>query len=426
MIRLATVRPRRLRDVSGVAVDFLEIALEESPINEATYASALTPNRKSTNLLYPPSRTARISPSPTPMSRADELRGLQGEVARLADTYDPAGVITTRAYGDLLPYLLALSGFDGVVTAGGATTTGPLQTTATGVNILNSAVVNVADTTGFDAAGTFIMGGVATTYTGKTATSFTGCGAHVATVGGEVISENVPTNAYKWVFTKRKGITAQTARIRTNYADENVELDGYGFGVDSLSITAAAELSASLTGLYMRRLAADTATVPAVQASSVQPFRRGDLYVSALAGGGVLADFTVNIANSLERIHTASLNPPSDWPDLLELGDDQVQVSGTIPKRILAGTDMDALIAATTFAMTAKWIGRSVIGATTKKYGLWIEMPKCQYIGGDQDELQNRRRHGFSPDWFAAVDETVGYDAKITVICGVAAIATYV
>lgn len=419
---------RTLLDVAGVAVDFVELSIEESPINEATYPSILTPNRKSTNLLYPPSRTARIAPSPAHLSRADEMRGIQGEVPRLIETYEPAGVLTTRAYGDLMTWLLALAGFDYVYTPGGALVTDPNATTVTGVNALNSAIINVADASPFEAAGTVIIGGGvgAVTYTGKTATSLTGCGAHPATVGGETVNGNVPVNANKWVFTKRKGINARTARIRTNYADENVLLEGYGFGVSSLSLNASAEASADLMGLFMRRLAADAATVPAVQSEAVQPFRRGDLYVSALAGGGVLNDFTIAIANGMERIRTASLQPPSDWPDLMELGDDQVAVTGTLPKRVLTGADYDALIAATTFAMTAKWIGRSSIGATAKRYGLWMEMPKCQYVGGDQDELQNRRRHGFSPDWFAAWDSTAGYDAKITLVNGITAIETFV
>jgi hypothetical protein len=419
---------RTLLELSGVAVDFVELAIEESPNNEATYASAVTPNRKSTNLLYPPSRTARIAPSPQHLSRADELRGIRGEVPRLIESFEPVGVLTTRAYGDLMTYLLALAGFDYVYTAGGALVTDPNATTVTGVNALNSAVINVADASPFEAAGTVIIGGGvgAVTYTGKTATSLTGCGAHPATVGGETVNGNVPVNANKWVFTKRGGINARTARLRTNYADENVLLEGYGFGVSSLGINAGAEVSADLMGLFMRRLAADTVTVPAVQSESVQPFRRGDLYVSALAGGGVLSDWSISIANTLERIRTASLQPPSDWPDLMELGDDQVAVTGTLPKRVLSGTDYDALMAATTFAMTAKWIGRSSIGATAKKYGCWIEMPKCQYVGGDQDELQNRRRHGFSPDWFAAWDSAAGYDAKITLVNGVNAIETFV
>lgn len=419
---------RTLFDVSGVAVDFVEIAIEESPNNEATFASTLTPNRKSTNLLYPPSRTARIAPSPSHLSRADELRGIRGEVPRLIETYEPVGVLTTRAYGDLMTWLFALAGFDYAITAGGAGVTTPHATTVVGANGLNSATLVLADTGGLPNAGAVVIGANTVTYTGITraTNTLTGVGAHPAYVGGEAVNGNVPATATKWVFTKRGGINARTARIRTNYADENALLEGYGFGVSSIGLNAGAEASADLMGLYMRRLVADTTTVPAVQSESVQPFRRGDLYISALAGGGVVADWSINIANTLERIRTASLSPASDWPDLMELGDDQVAVTGTLPKRVLSGTDYDALIAATTFSMTARWMARSFIASTTMPYSLWVEMPKVQYVGGDQDELANRRRHGFSPDWFAAWDSTAGYDVKITLVNGVTAIETYV
>lgn len=429
MIRILERAGRTLRDVVGMpAVDFSEIAIEESPNNEATFASAIAPNRKSTNLLYPPSRTARIAPSPSHLSRADELRGIRGEVPRLIETFEPVGVLTTRAYGDLMTWLFALAGFDYVATPGGAGITTPHATTVVGANGLNSVTLVLADTGGLPNAGAVVIGANTVTYTGITraTNTLTGVGAHPAYVGGEAVNGNVPATATKWVFTKRGGINARTARVRTNYADENVLLEGYGFAVSSLALNAGAEASADLMGLFMRRLAADAATVPAVQSESVQPFRRGDLFVSALAGGGVVADWTINIANTLERVRTASLSPASDWPDLMELGDDQVAVSGTLPKRVLSGTDYDALMAATTFSMMARWMARSFIAATTMPFSLWIEMPKCQYVGGDQDELQNRRRHGFSPDWFAAWDSAAGYDAKITLVNGVAAIETYV
>src|SRR3989304_4234862 len=100
------------------AVDFVQLALEETPLNELTYDDATPGYRISTDLVYPPSRTAKIAPGPLPMSRADELRGIAGEVPRLADSYEPSGVLTTRAYGDLLPLLLSLCGFSGVHTAG--------------------------------------------------------------------------------------------------------------------------------------------------------------------------------------------------------------------------------------------------------------------------------------------------------------------
>lgn len=416
----------KLRDVAMAAVDFVEFAIEESPNNEPQFASTVAPYRKSTNKLYPPARTARLSPTPTPLSRSDELRGISGEVRRLADDYAPSGSFSSRAYGDLMTWLFDLAGFDGTYTAGGALVTNPNKTTATGVNALNSAVVNVGDTTSFPATGTFIMSATAVTYTGKTATSFTGCSNHPATTGGEAINGNVPTGANKWVFAKRSGtVVARTAKIRTNYAPENVCLEGYGFALSSLGIAADASVTADLMGLYMRRLAADTSTTPAIPASTIYPFRRGDLYVSALANGGTLSDFTIAIANSLERVKSMSLPTPSLWPDQMELGDDQVQVSGTIPKRVLTGVDMDALISATSFAMTARWLaGGDLVGTTN--YGMWAEFPAVQIVGGDADELQDTRRRGVDLSWFAAWDETAGYDARFTLVNGIAAVETYV
>lgn len=61
-------------------------------------------------------------------------------------------------------------------------------TTATGVNVLNSATVNVGSTAGWPATGSFILGATDVAYTGVTATSFTGCGNHAATTGGEAIT----------------------------------------------------------------------------------------------------------------------------------------------------------------------------------------------------------------------------------------------
>lgn len=410
------------------AVDFFELAIEETPLNELTWNAAATPSRISTNLFYPPARTGRIAPTPQHLSRADEMRGIRGEVKRLIEGYEPAGVLTSRAYFDLLSFLLPLCGFNGVATAGGAAIADGSSTTATGVNALNSAIVNVGSTAGFESSGTFLLAGVAVTYTGKTATSFTGCGSHAATAGGESVTGQVPTGATRWVYTKRNAIDAKTARIRTNYADENVLLEGYGFGISSLGLNAEGELNADLMGLFMRRLAADTTTVPALQSSQITPARRGELIVKGLSGGGRLSDYTIALANPLERVRSQSLDPPSDWPDALEHGDEEVQVTGTIPKRILTGADMDALIQATTFPLLATWISKKLVAATAKPYRLWIDCPAAQYVSGEQSELAgNRRRYGFdSLDWFAAYDETAGYDCKITLVNATPAVETLV
>lgn len=406
------------------AVDYVELRLEESPVWENA-DTTVTPYRLSTDKLYLPARSARVSPAPEHLRRSDELRGLQAEPEALVETYAPAGSISVRAYAKELTWLLALAGFTPTYTAGGATVTGPEQTTATGINALDSVTVNVASTADFPAAGTFIMGGVATTYTGKTATSFTGCGSHAATTGGETINGHVPTGANKWVFTKRDSINAQTAQVAINHKDESVLLKGNGYGVGGLNLNAAGECTADLVGLWLRRLAVDSSTTPSYSSQAIPPFRRGELYLNWLSGGGRPADFSLAIANPLERIRDLSLTPPSAFPSVLEHGDGQVQVTGSIPKRSLNATDFDALLAATAFSAKAKWSSGTVIGATARLYTLWVEMPSCQYLSGDADEIGNKRRIGADYGFFAAYNEAAGYDVRITLINATTAIATY-
>jgi hypothetical protein len=52
-------------------------------------------------------------------------------------------------------------------------------------------------------------------------------------------------------------------------------------------------------------------------------------------------------------------------------------------------------------------------------------MPACQLVGGQPDELANRRRYGANYDWIAALHEGSGYDAKITLVNATTAIKTY-
>jgi hypothetical protein len=345
------------------AKDFCEICLEETPIPEDAVKTA-TPYRLANEEVYLPARAARLSPGVQHLDRADELRNITGAVPRLIEGYEVGGSISERCYLKDLTWLLAIAGFDYVHTAGDGLITDP---------------------------------------------------------DGDAI----PVGTHRWVYSKRDAITARTAQMRLNYATEDILLTGNGIGVPQLQLTAAGELSADLVGMVLARAAADTTTVPAVAASTIPPIRRGDLFLSWLSGGGKVADFSVQVANALERINSLSKDPPSYFPDDLELGNDQVQVTGSVPKRVLDGTDYDALLAATSFAAVARWVTPKVIGATAYKYSLWVEMPSCQLVSGDADELGNKRRHGANYDFFAAYDEALGYDVKITVVNDVAAIDTW-
>lgn len=342
--------------------DFVEVILEESPRYEN--AATTTPYRLASEKLYLPARAAVLSPSPEHLDRSDELRGILGAVPRLIETYGPAGSLSMRAYAKALTWLFEMGGFIGTYTAGNGVITDP-----------DSVVI--------------------------------------------------PAGASRWVFNKRSAIQAQTAQIKTNYKDEDMLITGQGFGVSSIALPASGELTADLMGLVLKDAVHDASTNPAIDSSAIPPFRRGDLFLTWLGSGGVVADFNLSIASALERIRTMSLNPPSYFPDVMEFGDDQVYLTGSIPKRVLNKTDHDALLAATTFAAKARWTSPKVIGATSYKYSMWIEMPACQYVGGQADEIGNKRRFGANYDFFAAYDEASGYDVKVTIVNDVTSINTW-
>jgi hypothetical protein len=343
-------------------VDLLELRYEESPRYEG--APTTNPYRISTVARNFPLQSARISPNPTGIDRSDELRSIEGGPPQLLETYEPDGALSIRAYADDLIFLLPLAGWAGVGTAGNGIITDP-----------SSAVI--------------------------------------------------PTGAHRWVFNKRGGLTAKTAQLTAAYSDEGVFVKGQGYGISGLSLNSAGDVAADLMGLVYANIADPnlTATYPSF---AIPHFRRGDMSLTWLASSGVTDDFSISISNPLERVRTMGLATPSYFPDQMIYGDDRVRVSGSIPKRTLADADIDALLAFGTFAATVKWTSPKVIGATSYKYQMWFQMPACQIVGGGPDELANRRRFGGNYDWWAAWDETAGYDCRITIVGSVTTVETLV
>lgn len=338
----------------------VQIALEETPRFEG--ATTATPYRISQVVHYLPIQTARVTPAPAYLDRADELRGIEGAVSQLIDGYAPTGGITIRAYLNMLTVLLQCSGMIGAYTAG------------------DGSAVKDPD--------------------------------NVA----------IPVGASRWVFTKRGGRTAQTMQIRTMYANDAVFIKGTGFGVSGISLDSGGGISADLLGLTVVR-ENDPNLTPVLDAASILPLRRGDLTFTWLSGSGRTTDFTINLTNPLVANRTYTV--ASFFPDEMIHGDDKVRLGGSIPKSQLTVQDFDAFVNATTFAATARWKSAKVIGATTYTYSMWIEMPQCQYVGGDYDEIANRRRFGSSFDWQAAWDEAAGYDFKITLVNSLTTISSY-
>jgi hypothetical protein len=342
------------------------MGLEESPRYEGAPGPGTggTPYRVATERVYFPVTSAELNPDTDWLDRSNELRSIEGSVANIVDLIHPTARLAERAYFNNLTWLLSLAGFVGVHTSGDGIITDP---------------------------------------------------------DGTVIA----TGAHRWVFSKRTGAAAQTAQLRACYGTAGPWLQGQGFGVSQLNLNGVGELDATLEGLVLSRLASDPLLTPTYDVSAILPARRADLILTWLGSSALTSDFSLSLSNPLFAYSSYSLATPSLYRDKMEQGDDRARLTGTVTKRTIANADWDALQQATTWSAVAKWKSQKSIGATATKYGLFVQMPGCQYSSGNPDALGNRRRFGSSYDFWAAYDETAGYDVKFTLVNAVATIATY-
>jgi len=325
-------------------------------------ATTVAPYRVSTNVKYLPVQSIRLNPAPQFMDTSDEVRGIEGGYPQLINGFEPEGALSMRAYINDLTWLLPIAGWTGAHTLSSGSTLDPSGSTM--------------------AAG-----------------------------------------SHKWVFTKRTGVTAKTAQFWVCYADEGVFLKGQGFGIQTLTLNAAGEVGADMAGLVVLNTT-DPSLTPSFDAATILPIRKGDITLSWLASSGTTNDFSLSMASPLQREKSLGTASAGFFPDQMLFGDDRLRVTGTIPKAALADADLDALMAGTAFSATARWRTPVAVSASTN-YSIWVEMPACQYIGGQADELANKRRFGGSFDFWAAWDSSTGKDATITLVNSVAAVETY-
>lgn len=443
----------------------VQLAYEHTPRFEN--APTTTPYDVSTAVRYMPAQSFRITPAPAPQNREDEIRGIEGAVPQVLNGYAPAGDVSVRSYANDMIFLLGLCGYQATVTAGAATldtwtiaqggtwtggtftltvgaqVTNPIPYNATAAQVqsalgaLSTVGVNNVVCSGGPLPGapvtaifTGALGGIATTIT-ATATGLTGSTptvtlTHTATgaSGGVQLPDGgyAPSGVNIWTFTKRAGLFPKTAQVTIVYFNEAVYLQGQGFALTQLGGNAAGAITGTLLGLVFGRLQNDPNLTPAYDTQAIPWFREGDARLTWLGGSAVSNDFTWSIANPLEALNTLGVS--SFFPDTIFQGPGRVLVTGTVPKRSIAGADIDALISAGTFsslytARSPKMIGSGATG--TYPYCFFLQEPACQYIGGDIDPLTNARRFGSSFNWFAAYDEAAGYDAKFVITSALAA-----
>jgi hypothetical protein len=320
-------------------------AFESIPGNETNSPTL------STKKLNPPLQSFGLKLGAKPLSRDDELRNQDEPLPVVSDNYAPTWEYTSRAYPDVTGWRLKHI-----------------------------------------------------------------CGTPTTTTGNGVITDPdgvvIPTGAFRHVFAAPFGPVGPsplTIQAIASYADQGTWFEQRGMACSDLSIDTpeegGAQLQASGPSNYMKRLTSDPALTPAYETLAIKPFERGNLILTWLSGSAITQDFTVAVNNPVEPY--GSLGIASKFFDVMEKANSgPIVVSGTIPKRLINGTDFDALVNATGFAGMAKWTNDSTIAATAYPYKLYLQMSNCQYTDGDVEALQNQRRHGASFNWKSTTPST--------------------
>lgn len=303
-----------------------------------------------TKVLYPPALSVTGTLSPSPLMRDDEIRNIDEPLAAVPEMYAPAWAMESRMYPDTVGMLLA----------------GAL-------------------------------------------------GAPTTTAGNGIITDPdtvaIPVGAYRHVWTAPfvTGVIPSTMDLRLAYRDQGVYFQLKGCATDTIGITSpesgGARISASGPALYMARIS-DPSLSPTYEALTVLPFMRRHLTLSWLSGTATTEDFSLSMSNPVETVR--SLGIASAFPDVVEKAEGPVTFTGSIPKRQLDADDYDALLNATGFAATAKWVSSSII-ASSYPYKLFVVFANCQYVGGSPGALENRRRIGASFDFKATTTGSAGH-----------------
>jgi hypothetical protein len=333
-----------------MATGYVQLRTEATPGSES-----VTPTY-GTKVLYPPAVQVQANSNPSHLNRDDDIRNLDEPTSLLPEKFMPDWSLESRMYPDTVGMLL-----------------------------------------------TMMLGAPTTT-----------AGNGVITDPDSVI---IPTGAYRHVWTAPfiTGSTPKTSDVRIAYKDQSFFQQLKGAAIQQMQVTSPAEggsrVQVSGPALYLARISDPTLT-PAYEALTILPFLRSHMNITWLSGSAAIEDFNLNIANPVSVTHTPGGG--SKYPDLIEKDEGPVTFTGSIPKRSINATDYDALINATGFAATVKFISTSII-ASSYPYKLFFVFSNCQYSGGGPNALENKRRIGASFDWRASSTGSSGH-ATISLI----------
>lgn len=299
-------------------------------------AEGVTPTL-STKVIYLPVISVKADPGVDHLERDDELRGSDEPLPVIPESYAPKWDATLRGYPDLLGFFLKAM-----------------------------------------------------------------LGAPTSTAGNGVITDPasvaIPTGATRHVWSAPfySGSTPQTFQSIFAYKDQATFFKQGGCMTDTLALTTPDKggMQAKFSGpsMFMQRIA-DPSLSPSYETLALKPFLKSGLKLSWLTGAATVQDFTLNATAPVQA--TRTLGAGSKFPDLAEKGDGLITFSGSVAERQIDPDDFDALMAATGFSALASWLSDSFITGSYP-YKLFVAMSNVQYMGGDLDELSNKRRLGAS------------------------------
>jgi hypothetical protein len=306
----------------------------------------------SSKVIYIPAQSAALNLNPSPLERDDELRGVDEPIAVLEDSHAPSWSLATRAYPDVLGFLLK------------SQLGAPTSTTGNGV---------------------------------------------ITDANGVV----VPTGAYRHTWTAPfgpSGSSPQTTQWRASYADQSVYYKAQGCATESLEFsvpeTGGVGVSASGPATYLTRIS-DPSLTASYETLTIPPFLSANLSIGTDLSGaqGAEGEFSFAINNPVEAVRDHS--SASRFPNQMYKADGSIGLSGSVRRALLDADEWDALKANTGFALKFTFTSSAAI-ASSYPYKMIVSVGNVQYVGGGPEELASRRRIGASFNWRAGYSGSAG------------------
>lgn len=249
------------------------------------------------------------------------------------------------------------------------------------------------------------------------------------TAGGALVTDpdgdDVPAGCTKWVYEfaeeepKTVQVTAKDAGGKFwRMTGAGLTSIAFKFGDDGV---LGCDLE--LMGLFGGEID-DPSLTPSFDAAT--PFRQGDMTLEWLSGSAVTKGFDFTLAAGLETDKGFSV--VSDYPDTIQFSNDEESlpsIAGSIDKRTVTTADLNALHEGEQFKAIIKLTHRQDIGLTERTSAMWIELPGCQHVSWDPDDIANVRRRESRWGWEARIDESDGTLATITLVNGTSSYENY-